>query len=169
MAVSLISWNCSVKFIQSALPSAWAEEKKWKKKKFFEQRWVHEIQCSHNTLLFCFVFLLIGYRVTFGYQITFFSDAKKTKNKNKRMLKRSSSPLLWMLLIPGTGNGERGTGDGEPGTGVWEQVYSGNPLENSKWRSKQKKRLEEKQFRLRWVSTGCAPDGQYVLVRAQSD
>ena len=49
----------------------------------------------------------------------------------------------------GTGNGERGTGNGEPGTGVWEQVYSGNPLENSKWRSKQKKRLEEKQFGLR--------------------
>ena len=47
-----------------------------------------------------------------------------------------------MLLIPGTGNGE-------PGTGVWEQVYSGNPLENLKWRSKQKKRLEEKQFGLR--------------------
>ena len=53
-----------------------------------------------------------------------------------------------MLLIPGTGNGERGTGNGEPGTGVWELMYSGNPLENSKWRSKQKKRLEEKQFRL---------------------
>ena len=52
-----------------------------------------------------------------------------------------------MLLIPGTGNGERGTrgrgtGNGEPGTGVWEQVYSGNPLESSKWRSKQKKRLQ---------------------------
>ena len=47
-----------------------------------------------------------------------------------------------MLLIPGTGNGE-------PGTGVWEQVYSGYPLESSKWRSKQTKRLEEKQFGLR--------------------
>ena len=57
--------------------------------------------------------------------------------------------VKWMLLIPGTGNGERGTGNGEPGTGVWELMYSGNPLENSKWRSKQKKRLEEKQFRLR--------------------
>ena len=40
--------------------------------------------------------------------------------------------LFGMLLIPGTGNGE-------PGTGVWELMYSGNPLENSKWRSKQKK------------------------------
>ena len=49
----------------------------------------------------------------------------------------------------GTGNGERGTGNGKPGTGVWERVYSGNPLESSKWRSKQKKRLEEKQFGLR--------------------
>ena len=41
----------------------------------------------------------------------------------------------------GTVNGERGTGtgNGEPGTGVWELMYSGNPLENSKWRSKQKK------------------------------
>ena len=56
---------------------------------------------------------------------------------------------IGMLLIAGTGNGERGTGNGEPGTGVWEQVYSGNPLENLKWRSKQKKRLEEKQFGLR--------------------
>ena len=51
--------------------------------------------------------------------------------------------------VTNTGNGERGTGNGEPGTGVWELMYSGNPLENSKWRSKQKKRLEEKQFRLR--------------------
>ena len=44
-----------------------------------------------------------------------------------------------MLLIPGTGNGERGTGNGEPGTGVWERVYSGNPYENSKWRTKTRK------------------------------
>ena len=43
----------------------------------------------------------------------------------------------------GTGNGERGTGNGEPGTGVWERVYSGNSLENSKWRTKQKKRPQE--------------------------
>ena len=51
-----------------------------------------------------------------------------------------------MLLIPGTGNGERGTGKGERGKGkgergtgngkrgteVWEVMYRGNPLENSK-------------------------------------
>ena len=50
-----------------------------------------------------------------------------------------------MLLIPGMGSGERGTGtgNGEPGTGGWELVYSGNPLENSKWQTEEKKRLEE--------------------------
>ena len=37
----------------------------------------------------------------------------------------------------GTGKGELGTGNGELGTGVWELVYSGNLLENSKWREKQ--------------------------------
>ena len=36
-----------------------------------------------------------------------------------------------MLLIPGTGNGERGTGNGEPGTGVWELMYSGHLVKNS--------------------------------------
>ena len=41
----------------------------------------------------------------------------------------------------GTGNGERGKGNGEPGTGVWERVYSGNRLEESKWRTREKKRL----------------------------
>ena len=51
--------------------------------------------------------------------------------------------------VTNTGNRERGTGNGERGTGVWELEYSGNPLENSKWRSKQKKRFEEKQFVLR--------------------
>ena len=55
----------------------------------------------------------------------------------------SSGPPVRMLLIPGTGNGERGTGNGELGTGVWERVYSGNSLENSKWRTKQKKRPQE--------------------------
>ena len=39
-----------------------------------------------------------------------------------------------------TGNGERGTGNREPGKGVWERVYSGNPRENSAWRTKEKKR-----------------------------
>ena len=68
-----------------------------------------------------------------------------------RLFRKNSGGWTRMLLIPGTGNGE-------PGTRVWEQVYSGNPLENSKWRSKQKKRLEEKQFglrRLERVFFGC--------------
>ena len=39
-------------------------------------------------LKFCFVFLLIGYRVTFGYRIPFFLTRKKKKRK---MLKRSST------------------------------------------------------------------------------
>ena len=49
-----------------------------------------------------------------------------------------------MLLIPGTGNGERGTGNGEPGTGVWERVHSGIPYKNSKWRTKTQKQSEMK-------------------------
>ena len=40
----------------------------------------------------------------------------------------------------GPGNGDQGTGNGEPGTGVWERVYSGNPPNNSKWRTKENKR-----------------------------
>ena len=32
------------------------------------------------------------------------------------------------------------SGNGEPGTGVWDLAYSGNPLENSKWRTKLKTR-----------------------------
>ena len=32
------------------------------------------------------------------------------------------------------------------GTGVWEQVYSGNLLENLKWRTKEKQGLQMKQF-----------------------
>ena len=56
---------------------------------------------------------------------------------SRRLRKKSTvvagfSKETGVLLIPGTGNGERGTGNGEPGTGVWERVYSGNPYENSK-------------------------------------
>ena len=67
-----------------------------------------------------------------------------------------------MLLIPGTGNGE-------PGTGVWELMYSGNPLENSKWRSKQKKRSKRNNLGKGEFSPAVPPDGQYVLVRAESN
>ena len=59
--------------------------------------------------------------------------------------------IFRVLLIPGTGNGERGTGnrergtgngEREPGTAVWEQVHSGNPYKNSKWRTKTQKQSE---------------------------
>ena len=63
----------------------------------------------------------------------------------------------------GTGNGERGTGNREPGTGVWELVNSGNPLENSKWRSKLNN-LGKLEF-----LPAVPADGQYVLARAESD
>ena len=68
--------------------------------------------------------------------------------------------MKWVLLIPGTGNGERGTGNGErgtgngergtgngePGTGVWERVHCGNPYKNSKWWTKTRKRVWEPVF-----------------------
>ena len=69
----------------------------------------------------------------------------------------------------GTGNGERGTGNGEPGTGVWELMYSGNPLENSKWRSKQKKGSKRNNLGKGEFPPAVPPDGQYVIVRAESD
>ena len=81
-----------------------------------------------------------------------------------------------MLLIPGTGNGERGTGNGErgtgnrePGTGVWELMYSGNPLENSKWRSKQKKGSKRNNLGKGEFPPAVPPDDQYVPVRVESD
>ena len=46
-----------------------------------------------------------------------------------------------MLLIPGTGNGERGTGNGSLGTNVQRQ-----PASEFKMAVKTKERLEEKQF-----------------------
>jgi len=56
---------------------------------------------------------------------------------------------MLLKLRTGTGNGERGTGNGERGTGNREQesgneskVYSGNRPGNSKWWTKEKKRLE---------------------------
>ena len=78
-------------------------------------------------------------------------------------------PIGRMLLIPGTGNGERGTGNGELGTGVWELMYSGNPLENSKWRSKQKKGSKRNNLGKGEFPPAVPPDGQYVIVRAESD
>ena len=71
-----------------------------------------------------------------------------------------------------TRNGERGMGNREPGTGVWEQVYSGNPPENSEWRTKERKGIRNKR-----KCYGCKreflpavpPDDSNVLVGAQSD
>ena len=71
--------------------------------------------------------------------------------------------------VTNTGNGERGTGNGEPGTEVWELMYSGNPLENSKWRSKQKKRSKRNNLSKGEFPPAVPPDGQYVLVRAESN
>ena len=55
--------------------------------------------------------------------------------------------------VTNSGNGERGTGNREPGTGVWELMYSGNPLESSKWRSKQKK-MNFKFLKKLWCCVG---------------
>ena len=73
-----------------------------------------------------------------------------------------------VMDVTNTGNGERGTGNGEPGTGVWELMYSGNPLENSKWRSQRKKRSKRNNLGKGEFSQAVPPDGQYVLVRAES-
>ena len=67
---------------------------------------------------------------------------KRTENWKSHTLQAAGSSAD----VTNTGNGERGTGNGEPGTGVWELMYSGNPLENSKWRSKQKKRSKRNNF-----------------------
>ena len=67
-----------------------------------------------------------------------------------------------MLLIPGTGNGE-------PGTGVWELMYSGHLVKNSKWRSKQKKGSRRNNLSKGEFPPAVPPDGQYVIVRAESD
>ena len=61
------------------------------------------------------------------------------------------------------------TGNGEPGTGVWELMYSGNQLENSKWRSKQKKGSKRNNLGKGEFPPAVPPNGQYVIVRAESD
>ena len=71
--------------------------------------------------------------------------------------------------VTNSGNGERGTGNGEPGTVVWELMYSGNPLENSKWRSKQKKGSKRNDLGKGEFPPAVPSDGQYVVVRAESD
>ena len=89
--------------------------------------------------------------------------------------------LKWMLLISGTGNGERGTenwerktGNGELGTGNRERE-SGNKctaaallrIQNggqNKRKGSKRNNLGKGEF-----PPAVPPDGQYVLVRAQSD
>ena len=56
-----------------------------------------------------------------------------------------------------------------PGTGVWELVYSGNPLENSKWQTNKTKRSNRNNLGKREFLPAVPPDDQYVLVRAESD
>ena len=60
------------------------------------------------------------------------------EHTESKMIIFTSGPLD----VTKTGNGERGTRNGEPGPGVWERVYSGNPLENSTWRTYKKKRQQ---------------------------
>ena len=48
-------------------------------------------------------------------------------------------------------------------------MYSGNPLENSKWRSKQKKGSKGNNFGKGEFPPAVLPDGQSVVVTAESD
>ena len=59
------------------------------------------------------------------------------------------------------------TGNGEPG--VWELMYSGNPLENSKWRSKQKKGSKRNNLGKGEFPPAVPPDDQYDLARPEFD
>ena len=52
--------------------------------------------------------------------------------------------------------------------GVWELVYSGNPFENSKWRTK-KRQSKSNNLGKREFLPAVPPDDQYVLLRAESD
>ena len=73
------------------------------------------------------------------------------------------------MVVTNTGNGERRTGNGEPGTGVWKRMYSGNPLENSNWGSKQKKGSKRNNLGKGEFPPAVPPEGQYVVVTADSD
>ena len=48
-------------------------------------------------------------------------------------------------------------------------MYSGNPLESSKWRSKQKKGSKGNNLGKDEFPPAVPPDGQYVVVTAESD
>ena len=88
-----------------------------------------------------------------------FTNALMDTSKNRRQFVNiilANIARTWMLLISGTGNGE-------PGTGVWELMYSGNLLENSKWRSKQKKGSKRNNLGKGEFPPAVPPDGQYVI------
>ena len=79
-----------------------------------------------------------------------------------------------MLLIPGTGNGERGTGNGEPGTGNRERESGNKCTAATLLRIQdggQNKRKGSKRNNLvkGELPLTVLPDGQYILVRAESD
>ena len=78
----------------------------------------------------------------------------------------------WMLLIPG--NGERGTGNGEQGTGSRERESRNKCTAATLLRIQnggQNKRKGSKRKNLGYgeIPPAVPPDGQYVLVRAESD
>ena len=72
-----------------------------------------------------------------------------------------------MLLIPGTGNGERGTGNREPESGNKCTAATLLRIQNGG----QHKRKDSKTINLgkREFLQAVPPDDQYVLVRAESD
>ena len=54
--------------------------------------------------------------------------------------RRSLSQSVCLAMdVTNIRNGDPVTGNGEPGTGVLELIFSGNQLDNSKWRTTQKK------------------------------
>ena len=63
---------------------------------------------------------------------------------SEKAVSRIATESTRRMDVTNTGNGDRGPGTGDRGTseqrnlGIWELVYSGNPLENSKWLTKQK-------------------------------
>ena len=72
-----------------------------------------------------------------------------------------------MLLIPGAGNGERGTGNGSLGTNVQRQTAS--EFKMAVKTKGQKRGSKRNHFGKGEFPPAVPPNGQYVLVRAESD
>ena len=85
------------------------------------------------------------------------------KSGKSRKVRKAEESHTW-TGVTNTGNGERGTGNGEPGTGVWERVYSGNPYENSKWRTKSRKRV----WKLILSTRSASMDDRFRIHRGQT-